>query len=278
LLRQIGDFGIIALKDFTSVLSMHTETRAEVLAALREVYDGACTRHIGSDGGKTLTWKGKVGLIFACTAALDSHYGVIGSMGDRFLLTRLMPAGKTQFKRALVHVGPKSKQMRQELAEAVARLFAGRRTELHPISDEEANKIERAILLAVRLRGTVERDRRTREIENIPGAEGPARMGLALERLLAGLDTLGVDRATALDVVKAVAMDSVPPNRRRAYEFLDAIGSAGASTIAVATKLGLPTNTARRTLEDLTAYGLVERKSQGQGNADNWVRRPWEDE
>jgi hypothetical protein len=40
----------------------------------------------------------------------------------------------------------------------------------------------------------------------------------------------------------------------------------------------LPTNTARRILEDLTAYGLVERKSQGQGNADNWARRPWEDE
>jgi hypothetical protein len=175
LLRQIGDFGIIALKDFTSVLSMHTETRAEVLAALREVYDGAWTRHIGSDGGRTLSWKGKVGLIFACTAALDSHYGVIGSMGDRFLLSRMTPAGKAQFKRALVHVGPKSKQMRKELAEAVARLFAGRRTEPRPISDEEAKEIERAILLAVRLRGTVERDRRNYEIENIPGAEGPAR-------------------------------------------------------------------------------------------------------
>jgi hypothetical protein len=277
LLRQIGEFGIIALKDLTSVLSMHTETRAEVLAALREVYDGAWTRHIGSDGGKTLSWKGKVALIFACTAVLDSHYGVIGSMGDRFLLTRLTPAGRAQFKRALGHVGPKSKQMRKELAEAVARLFAAPRTEPQPISEEEANEIERTILLAVRLRGTVERDRRNYEIENIPGAEGPARIGLALERLLAGLDTLGVDRATALEVVKSVALDSVPPNRRRAYEVLDSVGSAGASTTAVATKLGLPTNTARRILEDLTAYGLAERKSQGQGNADNWARRPWEE-
>src|SRR5262249_17979351 len=43
LLRQIGDFGIIVLKDFGSVLSMHPETKAETLAALREVYDGAWT-------------------------------------------------------------------------------------------------------------------------------------------------------------------------------------------------------------------------------------------
>jgi hypothetical protein len=97
-----------------------------------------------------------------------------------------------------------------------------------------------------------------------------APIGLALERPLAGLDTLGVNRATALK--------GVPPNRRRAYEFLEAIGSAEASTTAVAKELGLPTNTARRILEDLTAYGLVERLSQGQGKPDNWARLAWEEE
>jgi hypothetical protein len=104
-----------------------------------------------------------------------------------------------------------------------------------------------------------------------------ARIGLALERLLAGLDTLGVERITALTVVKSVALDSVSPNRRRAYEFLDSVGSAGADTTTVATKLGLPTITARRILEDLTAYGLTERISLGQGQPDNWARLAWEE-
>jgi hypothetical protein len=275
LLRQIGEFGIIALKDFTSVLSMHTETRAEVLAAFREIYDGRWTRHIGSGGGHELSWAGKAGLIFGCTGALDSHYGVIGSMGDRFLLSRMTPAGRGQFKRALVHVGPKCQQMRKELAEAVARLFAARRSEPQPISDAEADEIEEVILLAVRLRGTVERDRGSREIENIPGAEGPARIGLALERLLAGLDTLGVDRATALEVVKKVALDSVPPNRLRAYEYLDAIGT-DIVTGDIAKVMGLPTITTRRVLEDLTAYGLIERLPQGKGKPDKWVKMAWE--
>ena len=74
-----------------------------------------------------------------------------------------------------------------------------------------------------------------------------------------------------------LALDSVPPNRRSAYEFLDSISLAEASTTAIATELGLPTNTARRILEDLTAYGLTERISQGQGKPDNWARRPWEE-
>jgi Toprim domain len=270
LLRQIGDFGIIALKDFGSILSMRPDAKAEVLAALREVYDGAWTRHLGTDGGRTLSWRGKVALLFGATGVIDSHYSVIGAMGDRFLLSRLAPVETGQFGQALKHMGAATEQMRKELAEAVARLFAGRRPEPRPISNEEIEHIDRAIMLVVRLRGAVERDRHSREMEAVYGAEGTARIGLALERLLAGLDTLGVDRADALAVVEAVAMDSVPPIRRRAYEYLRSLDGGFAETAAVANALGLPTNTVRRALEDLMAYQLVARTAQGKGNPDIW--------
>ena len=281
LLRQIGDFGIISLKDFGSILSMHTETRAEVLAALREIYDGAWTRHLGSDGGRTLAWKGKVGLLFGATGVYDSHYSVTGALGDRFLLSRLAPAGRGQFDQALKHGGAGTMRMRKELAEIVARLFAGRQSEHRPIADDEIRFIDSVIMLAVRLRGAIERDRNSREIEAVYGAEGTARIGLALERLLAGLDTLGVERALALSVIRAVALDSVPPTRRRAYEHLTALrqdGNGSASTTAVAKVLALPSVTTRRVLEDLTAYGLIERRTQGQGKADLWAARDWESE
>ena len=74
LLSQIGEFGIIVLKDFTTMLSLRPEVNAEVLAALREVFDGRYTRHVGTDGGRTMTWNGKVGLIFASTEAFDRHH------------------------------------------------------------------------------------------------------------------------------------------------------------------------------------------------------------
>ena len=110
--------------------------------------------------------------------------------------------------------------MRYELAEAVAQLFASKRPLARKINEHEINRIDHVISLVVRLRGAVERERNSREIEAVYGAEGPARIGLALERLLAGLDTLGVERSLAMDVIEAVAMDSVPPLRRRAYEHL----------------------------------------------------------
>ena len=279
LLRQLGDFGIIALKDFGSILSMHTETRAEVLAALREIYDGAWTRHVGTEGGRTLAWKGKIGLLFAATAAIDSHYSVIGSMGDRFLLSRLEPVGRGQFARAMRHVGAGTGQMRKELAEAVAQLFAGRRAEAPAIKPEEIERIDNAIMLAVRLRGAVARDRQSKEIEAVYGAEGTARIGLTLERLLAGLDTLGVDRVMALQVIETVALDLVPPYRLRAYRVLRDVhdtGKGAASTTTIAEAMGLPTNTVRRVLEELVVYSLVERRPQGQGKADLWAWLDWE--
>jgi FaeA-like protein len=271
LLRQIGEFGIISLKDFGSILSMRPDAKAEVLAALREVFDGSWTRLLGTEGGRTLAWQGKVGLVFGCTGVIDGHYSVIGAMGDRFLLCRLGPS-EGQFSCSLKHSGAATGQMRKELAEAVARLFAGDRPDPRPliIGGEEFQRLDRIVSLVVRLRGAIERDRQSREIEAIYGAEGTARLGLTLERLLAGLDTLGIDRTIALNVVEAVAMDSIPPLRRSAFEHLKSLG-CHAETAAVAKVLGLPTVTVRRALEDLAAYHLVERITQGQGKPDLWA-------
>jgi MarR family len=239
-----------------------------VLAALREIYDGAWTRHVGSDGGKTLTWRGKLGLIFCATEVYDAHYSVIGSLGDRFLLCRLEPDTDKQFDKALIHTGAATTVMRAELAEAVAKLFPEKLPEPRRLDSSEQSRLERLVRLVVRLRGGVERDRRTRELEYIYGAEGTGRLGLSLERLLAGLDTLGLERDIAFSVVKRVAMASTPPVRRRAYE---ALITHPMTTQRVADKLRLPKTTAKRALEELVAHGLVVR-TRDEGGADKWRR------
>jgi hypothetical protein len=63
LLREIGEFGIITFKDFGSILSMRPDAKAEAIAALREVYDGSLTRVLGTGGGISLSWKGKVSAV-----------------------------------------------------------------------------------------------------------------------------------------------------------------------------------------------------------------------
>jgi hypothetical protein len=43
-------------------------------------------RNVGSDGGQTLTWTGRLVIIGAVTTAWDAAHSVIAAMGDRFVI------------------------------------------------------------------------------------------------------------------------------------------------------------------------------------------------
>jgi hypothetical protein len=262
LLNKIGTFGFLVLKDFGSILSMRPDTKNELLAALREIFDGKWTRVIGADGGRVLEWSGKIGLLFGCTRVYDSYYGVVSELGDRFLLCRMAPDEK-QFLHAIKHAN-RASQMRAQLLKAVTDLFATPLPAPRDISDKEIRWLNDILQIAVRLRGAVKRDYRSRELEDIYGAEGTARLGKALERVLSGLDCLGVKRSKARKVIRTIAFDSTPPNRLSVYRHLKKISPAWTDTATVAKALKLPTTTVRRALEELTVYGLAERTAQKQ--------------
>jgi hypothetical protein len=271
LLRVIGEFGIILCKDFGSVLSMHWDARAQVMAALREVYDGSWTRHVGVDGGRTLHWAGKVGLVAGCTPTIDRHHAVMGAMGERFVLFRLPKVDSAeQGRRALAHAG-KELEMRAALSAAVATLLAGEPSSGRPIPRTTTDD-ERLISLAtlvVRCRSAVERDGYSREIELIPESEAPTRLVVVLAHLLAGLDSIGASRQESWAVAIQAALDSIPAIRRDTIHVLHESDQLDTSQVAEA--ISYPTQTTRRALEDLTAHGIAEREIGGQGKADKWT-------
>ena len=89
LLRRRGPDGLIVLKDVTSILSLNPGMRGEIMAALREVYDGYWSREVGVDGGRVLEWQGRIGVVGAVTTAWDRAHAAVASMGDRFVLIRM---------------------------------------------------------------------------------------------------------------------------------------------------------------------------------------------
>ena len=179
------------------MLDMRIEARGEMLSALRRIFDGEYVRQVGAGGGRTMSWSGKAGLLFAATQKYDLYHSVIGTLGDRFLLVRLDPDGQQQFDICFSHVGRATKKMRKELADAVGRLFKSLPNPLPeppPFTDDEKKQLKKTVMLAVRLRAGVERDRIRREIEAVYDPEGPARLALSLERLFAGLVNIGLGR------------------------------------------------------------------------------------
>lgn len=277
LLREIGDFGIVVLKDFGSVLSMHREARAETLAACREIYDGAWTRHVGSEGGRALHWKGKVGLVAGVTPVIDKHHSVMASLGERFLLLR--PAGLDRLQQAqaaLRHRGQERGKMRTELADSVAGLFdelpGCHDSEVSLSEGEETHLVTLANFVSV-CRSAVERDSTSRDIDLIPEAEAPARLAVTLAQLYTGLRAIGLDEDEAWPIIRKVGLDCIPALRLRTIRALDAAGTI--STGELASRVGYPTSTARRILEDLEAHKTVARSPGGQGRADLWTLQAW---
>jgi hypothetical protein len=139
LLRKVGARGLLAVKDWTSILSSDRNTRSGVLAAFREIYDGRWVRNVGSDGGQTLTWEGRIGVLGACTTLWDSSHSVIAAMGDRFVLIRSdSTTGRCEAgTQAIGNVGLET-EMRTELANVVSVLIREVKPEqVGPLSKEE---------------------------------------------------------------------------------------------------------------------------------------------
>jgi hypothetical protein len=274
LLRQIGPFGFLVLKDFTSVLSMNRDIRAGLLAALREIYDGSWTRHVGVDGGLELSWQGKLAVIGGCTGTIDRYHAVIGAMGERFVFYRWPEiSAREQAKGALDLLGHE-RQMRAELSDAVSVFFEGLTLPEAPppMTEAEEEWLIALASLVVRARSAVERDGYTHEIELIPDPEAPSRLTLTLARLYAGLKTIGVSKIEAASLMIKMGFDCLPALRWRVLKHLLEIPEP-METPTLATALGYPTNTAKYALEDLAAHGVVMRHKGKK--ADCWSVAEW---
>ena len=284
LLREIGsDLGFILLKDFGSLLSMNREGRGQVLAAMREVYDGAWTRRVGADGGIKLSWRGKVSFICGATGAVDLHHVAMASLGERFVYYRLKSDRAdrpNQGDSALDHIGHTA-GMRKELSDAIAELFDPL-PELPKIQDFLIGRRREQIIALANLssmaRSAVERDNFTHDIVLVQDPESPTRMATALGLLLGGMVAIGVPEGEAWNVVRKVALDSVPPIRKAALCVL--LGTAGCmdlSTIGMQARLGCSPTTLRRALEDLEAHRLLCRqhgeKSKSLWSVTEWTRQ-----
>lgn len=162
LLPKLGENAILGLKDVTSVLSMSRSQRESVLAALREIADGFWQRNVGTEGGQSLTWQGRLTVIGAVTTAIDTHHGAIASMGARFLYLRI-DSDDPRTRRiaglqSLANIGHEE-EMRHELSEAFGCLLADVSPRGNRLSDAVSKKLLPIADLVARARTPVDRDR-----------------------------------------------------------------------------------------------------------------------
>lgn len=256
LLRKLEPRGVLVIKDVTSILSMNNDARAQVLGALREVYDGRWSRNVGTDGGRTLDWAGRIAVVGAVTTAWDKAHAAIASMGDRFVLVRMDSTTGRQAagRRAIGNTGSEE-QMRRELSAAVAGVLAGMNTEPAVLTEEETDVLLAAADLVTLARTGVEYDYRG-DVIDAHAPEMPTRFAKQLAQVVRGAVAIGMDRHKALKLAIRCARDSMPPLRLAIID--DLAEHPDSSTADVRKRVGKPRATVDRQLQALHMLGVLD--------------------
>ena len=280
LLLQIAN-GIITFKDLTSLLSEHKDERAVIMAQLREIYDGKYAKSFGT--GETLEWKGKITIIAGSTYAIHSMKQAYTAMGERFIFYNMIqPERLEAAKRTMEN------QEEGKMTEHRARL-AGNMNEylldvLNHMPKELVkidNDLQKDMLdlaeLATRARSDVQRNwmSREQEITEVHPPEMPTRFAGQLQTIARALMVIAHHETGTMEllphhklILSKLALDSVTRTRRTAmielskYEVLETAG--------LAAKLGFPTNSIRRWVEDLAALEIVDRERGSGPKGDRW--------
>ena len=269
LLPKLSYGTVLALKDFTTVLSMHRDKRHEILSQLREIYDGAYSKSWGT--GKILNWKGKVGLIAGVTTIIDTHYSIYQTLGERFIQYRISQPEPDEVAEVAMRNQGHEKQMREALATAVQEFVEELDLEVVPeLGLETIKKLAKLSSFVVLARSGVIRDSYgSKEITYVPEPESPPRLAKQLALLAKSLMICGLSAEEAYRLCCKVGFDSIHRIRVAVLRLLTKTeGALSTSSLAEATQY--PTNTVRRYLEDLAALKAVKVEKYGQGKADLW--------
>jgi hypothetical protein len=264
------DRHILTLKDFTTVLTLHKDKRGEILAQLREIYDGHYRKEFGN--GKVVDWTGKIGLIAGVTQVIDTYSSVSQVLGERFVNFRIRSeSGAAVAKRAVDNQGSED-DMRKALRGAVSGFLRSVDVQQQVTLPEAlVEKIAHLATFTATARSTVIRDYRG-AIEYIPKPEGPARLAKQLALFSKALALVrGKQEVTESEylVLYRLAEDTLPRHKHTTLSVFMRAENA-LKTTEVAERTGYPTETVRRYLQDLAAMQLLTRQSGGQGYADTW--------
>ena len=245
---------ILLAKDFTTVLSMRRETRAEILAQLREIHDGEFRRSFGT--GETKVWQGRVTIIAAVTPVIDRYYSIFTVLGERFLQLRwYRPASPEAGQRAIQQQGSES-TIRKELRDSIEALFEASGDVIPKMSPRAERRLASlAELIAIARTHVFRGSYGNREIEYIPEPEANTRIAKGLAAAAKGIAALNGRRTIAeqdLQDAFRIAIDSMPANRRKIL--MPIISGRGTDDF------GLPPTIAYREIEELRALGLITKK------------------
>ncbi len=265
---------IMLIKDWTVILSMQKDARAEIFGQLRDIHDGSMTKVFGN--GQVRTWTGKVSILAACTEAIDMNQQQYTHLGERFIFYRPLMPDRTEVAFRSLKNASKQQDMTRALQNAVFSFLKGVDFTQQTLPELPMPVQEELVKLAeftTKSRSGVIRDFGfKKEVLFVPSAEMPTR--LLQQVALIGQGAMMVNGGSLKDedihMMYKTMLDSIP---RTNSLVINEMAKADAQTTAeIAAALGYPTETIRTYLENQALLGVCER-IKDQGTSDRWTMR-----
>lgn len=287
-LLQLGQRGLILCKEFTATLNQEKSEVAKAIADFRILSAGKFDRHVGSDGGKRIQWRGSVGFIGCSTSAIDEQHKVMTEMGARWLMYRfneyepsyarlVKGANEEDRARSMFEVQQRTKRLIEELFLEWSCHFECQGKEEHdctqgptrrPLESKEVSRLIAWGTFLARARSVVPRDSWTGEVNGLKDLESPDRAVKALSKLYLSMEILGLLAKERWPLIERLAWDSISPKMRSLvlrllWQGTDEQEVFSLSMADVEGVLNVSPKTSRRVVGDLKVLELVKQDKIG---------------
>lgn len=272
LLKKLGNNFLVTMKDFTTMMSKDETAQGQIMAQMREIYDGYITKVTGNGkemkwGEKDKPWKST--FIMATTEEIYHVQEKFVGMGTRAINYVFVPQDRKRTTRASfankrngAEFAERLASLQEDVAEFVAEMIANAPTTFVAIPEDVENEIIDVADLSSQCRSVVKRNYKG-EKDLALSAEFPMRMAeqlLGITQLMTYING-GVLTEDIKKCVYKCAFDSITKQRRMILEvaakhpFIEVVG--------VAMAINYPPNLVRAWVEDLNMFGVLERHKRG---------------
>jgi len=242
--------GVLVFKDFTSILARKYETKQEIIAVMREIYDG---KYAPKKGTKTMDWSGKVSVVAAVTSAIERASEIQRDLGERFVQVRWpREDGVATADKAADQVD--HSVIINKLTILIKNLI-GVETLPTKVSPPDKSLFTHLAELVAVLRGPV--IRANGKIIDVPEPEAPTRIMQAMMQITMGHARIfrrGECNERDVKLGRRVGFDSIPLNRLKVF---DSVG-LGATQAELVKGTGLQFSSIEYVCEELVALGVLQ--------------------
>ncbi len=272
LLKLIGS-GVMCFSDFTAVLSKNPLARGEILGQLRLVYDGTFSKRTGVG---EISWKGKMGLLGACTPEIYQILEGARAMGERFIYYNLEQPSDDEIVRKQEEVKMSSRSITeamhpfyQEYCDGIQQFIAEKGLPELKMTEAQQERVHEAAKFCVMAKATVHLDFKTNKPDALVSRPGVGRdrkmfnSVLHMMQIMDAYETGIVDLALQddrIDMICKIAYSSVSRERRKILEILSTYDRhMSSSEIGATDDFGLQKEGIEKYLHVLFAVGLIQK-------------------